>query len=152
MPPNLAVPDGSLARSAHPTHLRAVAVPPPRSRGVRAFRGATTVAADEPALIREAVIELLETLLDDNDLAPHDVISAVFTATPDLVSEFPAHAARLIGWTDIPLLCAQELPVAGALPRCIRVMLHAETRRQRAEVRHAYLREAVLLRQDLLSD
>lgn len=150
MPTNLA--GSPLAPSGDPAHLRAVAAPPPRARSVRAFRGATTVVADEPALIRAAVIELLETLLDDNDLAPADVISAVFTATPDLVSEFPAHAARLIGWTDIPLLCAQELPVEGALPRCIRVMLHAETRRQRAEVRHAYLREAVLLRQDLLSD
>ncbi len=135
-------------------HLRAVnaKAPPPRTRSVRALRGATTVAADDPVLIREAVIELLETLLDENDLSPSEVISAVFTATPDLVSEFPAHAARTLGWTDIPLLCAQELPVEGALPRCIRVMLHAETRLHRAEIRHAYLRDAVLLRQDLLSD
>ncbi len=121
-------------------------------RGVRAIRGATTVLSDEPALIREAVIELLESMLDDNDLSPADVISAVFTATCDLVSEFPAHAARLIGWSDIPLLCAQELPVQGALPRCIRVMLHAESRRTRAEIRHVYLRDAILLRTDLLAD
>lgn len=126
--------------------------PPLRARAVRAIRGATTVAADEPVFIREAVIELLEAMLDENDLSPSDVISAVFTATPDLVSEFPAHAARVIGWTDIPLLCAQELPVEGALPMCIRVMMHAETRRPRGEIRHAYLREAVLLRQDLMSD
>jgi len=119
---------------------------------VRALRGATTVTADDPAAIREAVIELLETMLDDNDLTPADVISALFTATPDLVSEFPAHAARTLGWTDIPLLCAQELPVEGALPRCIRVLLHAETRLHRSEIKHAYLREAVLLRQDLQSD
>lgn len=119
---------------------------------MRAVRGATTVDADEPELIREAVIELLEVMLDDNDISPADVISAVFTATGDLVSEFPAHAARLLGWTDIPLLCAQELPVTGALPRCIRVLLHAEMTRQRAEVRHAYLRHAVLLRTDLLAD
>lgn len=116
------------------------------------MRGATTVEADQPELIREAVIELLESMLDDNDLSPADVISAVFTATPDLVSEFPAHAARLLGWTDIPLLCAQELPVTGALPRCIRVMLHAEMTRERSAVRHAYLRHAVLLRSDLLAD
>lgn len=125
---------------------------PPRPRSVRAVRGATTVRADEPALIREAVTELLEAILDDNDIVPADVISAVFTATPDLVSEFPAHAARLFGWTDIPLLCAQELPVEGALPRCIRVLLHAETRRARNEIRHVYLRDAILLRADLLSD
>lgn len=125
---------------------------PLRPRGVRAIRGATTVRADEAELIREAVIELLEALLDDNDVSPAEVISAVFTATPDLVSEFPAHAARLLGWSDIPLLCAQELPVTGALPRCIRVMLHAESRRTRAEIRHVYLRDAILLRTDLLAD
>lgn len=125
---------------------------PVRSRSVRAVRGATTVAADDPTLIREAVTELIEALLNDNDLVPADLISAVFTATGDLVSEFPAHAARLYGWNDIPLLCAQELPVAGALPRCIRVLLHAETRRQRSEIRHVYLRDAILLRADLLSD
>lgn len=123
-----------------------------RPRSVRAIRGATTVEADEPALIREAVTELLEAVLDDNDLAPMDIISAVFTATPDLTSEFPAHAARLFGWTDIPLLCAQELPVVGALPRCLRVMVHAETRLARNEIRHVYLREAILLRADLLAD
>ena len=125
---------------------------PNRLRSVRAVRGATTVAADEPLLIREAVTELLEAILNDNDIVPNDIISAVFTATNDLVSEFPAHAARLYGWTDVPLLCAQELPVAGALTRCVRVLLHAETRRQRSEIRHVYLRDAVLLRSDLLAD
>jgi chorismate mutase len=136
---------------ANGPHLRGVTAPS-RPRTLRAVRGATTVRADEPALIREAVIELLESILDDNDIVPADVISAVFTATPDLVSEFPAHAARMLGWTDIPLLCAQELPVGGALPRCIRVLIHAETRRPRHEIRHVYLRDAVLLRTDLLSD
>lgn len=121
-------------------------------RSVRAVRGATTVAADDPAQIRAAVTELLEHLLDENDIVPNDLISAMFTATPDLVSEFPAHSARLLGWTDIPLLCAQELPVVGALPRCIRVLVHAESRRKRSEIRHVYLRDAILLRADLLSD
>ncbi len=132
-------------------HLPAVATPS-RTRSVRAVRGATTVAADQPVLIREAVTELLEAILNDNDLVPADIVSAVFTATPDLVSEFPAHAARLYGWTDVPLLCAQELPVTGALQRCVRVLLHAETRRHRSEIRHVYLRDAVLLRSDLLAD
>ena len=132
-------------------HLRAVAAPA-RTRSVRAVRGATTVSADQPALIRVAVTELLEAILNDNDIVPADIVSAVFTATPDLVSEFPAHAARLFGWTDVPLLCAQELPVTGALQRCIRVLLHVETRRHRSEMRHAYLRDAVLLRTDLLAD
>ena len=132
-------------------HLREMRTSP-RPRTIRAFRGATTVAADQPLLIREAVQEMLDAMLDDNNLVPADIISAVFTATPDLVSEFPAHAARLIGWTDIPLLCAQELPVVGALPRCLRVMVHAETTRTRSEVRHVYLRDAILLRSDLLAD
>lgn len=119
---------------------------------MRAIRGATTVERDDPALIREAVTELLKTMLDDNEVVLAQVISAVFTATPDLTSEFPAHAARLLGWTDVPLLCAQELPVQGALPQCIRVLLHVESRRERAEIKHSYLRHAVLLRADLLAD
>lgn len=123
-----------------------------RPRNVRAVRGATTVQADDPTQIREAVTELLEAILDDNDLAPMDIISAIFTTTPDLVSEFPAHAARLYGWNDIPMICAQELPVPGALPRCVRVMVHCETRLARNEIRHVYLRDAVLLRADLLAD
>jgi len=138
----------------HERHLHAV-TPIARTKGhrsVRAVRGATTVKADDPALIRAAVTELLESVLNDNDLVPADIISAVFTATHDLVSEFPAHAARLYGWTDIPLLCAQELPVHGALPKCIRVLVHAESRRARSEIRHVYLRDAVLLRSDLLAD
>ncbi len=121
-------------------------------RSVRALRGATTVDRDDPVLIRARVQELLEALLEDNDITPLEIISAVFTATPDLISEFPAHAARLYGWDDVPLLCAQELPVPGSLPRCVRVLLHVETSRSRSEMQHAYLHEAVLLRQDLLSD
>ncbi|MDQ8157118.1 MAG: chorismate mutase [Gemmatimonadota bacterium] len=125
---------------------------PSSLRSVRGIRGATTVAADQPPLIRAAVRELLEAILNENDIAPADVISAVFTATPDLVSEFPAYAARQMGWTDIPLLCAQELPVVDALPRCLRVLLHVETSRQRGEIRHLYLRDAILLRSDLQGD
>jgi chorismate mutase len=119
---------------------------------VRAVRGATTVPHDDPQVIRDAVHELLDALLDMNDLTSLDIISCIFTTTTDLVSEFPAHAARIYGWTDVPLLCCQELPIDGALPRCIRVMLHVETPRQRHEMHHAYLHEAVLLRQDLLYD
>lgn len=119
---------------------------------VRAVRGATTVNRDDPREIRIAVHELLDQMLEQNDLTSLDIISAVFTATNDVVSEFPAHAARLYGWTDVPLLCAQELPVDGALPHCVRVMLHVETARARHELKHVYLRNAILLRQDLLSD
>ena len=119
---------------------------------MRALRGATTVERDEPLLIREAVHELLDAMLNDNDLGSMNIVSVVFTATPDLVSEFPAHAARLYGWTDIPLLCAQELPVDGALKRCVRVLIHVESTKARHELKHVYLRAAVLLRQDLQSD
>ncbi|HVT38051.1 MAG TPA: chorismate mutase [Gemmatimonadaceae bacterium] len=119
---------------------------------VRAVRGATSVTRDEPALIRAAVQELLDKLLEENDVAVVDVVSAIFTATTDLLSEFPAHGARLHGWTGVPLLCAQELSVHGALPRCLRVLLHVETIRARNEMKHVYLHEAILLRQDLRSD
>ena len=119
---------------------------------VRGVRGATTVQRDEPLEIREAVQELIEAMLEENDLTSMDIVSAVFTTTPDLVSEFPAYAARMYGWTDVPMLCAQELPVQGALGRCIRVLLHVETTRLRHEMRHLYLRDAILLRQDLVSD
>ena len=121
-------------------------------RTIRALRGATTVALDDPLAIREGVHELLEVLMDENDLTPSEIISAVFTATADLLSEFPAHAARVLGWDDVPLLCAQELAVPGSLPRTIRVLLHVETSRARNEMRHVYLHDAILLRQDLLSD
>lgn len=119
---------------------------------MRGVRGATTVQRDEPQEIRDAVQELIEALLEENDLTSMDIVSAIFTTTPDLVSEFPAYAARMYGWTDVPLLCAQELPVDGALGRCIRVLLHVETTRLRHEMRHLYLRDAILLRQDLVSD
>lgn len=119
---------------------------------VRGVRGATTVQRDEPLQIREAVQELIEAMLEENDLTSMDIVSAIFTTTPDLVSEFPAYAARLYGWTDVPMLCAQELPVHGALGRCVRVLLHVETTRLRHEMRHLYLRDAILLRQDLVAD
>jgi len=122
-------------------------VSPPRR--VRAFRGATTVPADDPLLIAEATAELVRELVSRNALDPDDLVSAFFTVTPDLRSEFPARAARDVGWGDVPLLCTVEIPVAGALPRCIRVLVHAETSRDRDEVRHVYLRDARTLRPDL---
>ena len=119
------------------------------ARRLRAFRGATTVTADDPALIAEATAELVRELVARNALEPDDLVSAFFTVTPDLRSEFPARAARDVGWGDVPLLCTVEIPVDGALPRCIRVLVHAETARARHEVRHVYLRDARALRPDL---
>jgi chorismate mutase len=115
----------------------------------RAIRGATRLTADDPAEMAEAVVELVSAMLERNDLATDDLISVIFTATPDLVSMFPAAAARGLGLGDVPLLCAQEIDVAGALSRVVRVLLHAELDRPRAEVVHVYLRGAEVLRQDL---
>lgn len=118
---------------------------------VRALRGAIQVDADERALILDAVRELIVTLLARNEVASDDIISCLFTATPDLRSEFPAYAARLLGFTDVPLLCATEIDVPGAMPRVVRVLAHVETQRSRADIHHVYLRGAAALRRDLPS-
>ncbi len=120
-------------------------------RSVRAFRGAITATANEREAILGATVELLETLTGQNALVPDDVISAVFTVTEDLDAVFPAEAARRIGWSQVPLLCAREIPVPGALGRCIRILLHAETALARSEIQHVYLQEATRLRPDLHS-
>jgi chorismate mutase len=118
-------------------------------RRARAIRGATTVDSDTPDQIRHATRELLETIVARNDVTSADVISAIFTVTHDLTSEFPAHAARELGWLDVPLLCTLEIPVPGSLPKCIRVLLHVESSASRTEIRHVYLHAARALRPDL---
>jgi chorismate mutase len=119
---------------------------------IRGIRGAITVEADEPELILSATRELLESILRANDLIEFDdVISAIFTTTADLLSTFPAEAARRMGMGQVPLLCAQEIPVPGSMPRCIRVLIHANTDRTPAEIRHVYLRNAQNLRPDMKS-
>src|SRR5690242_4532892 len=100
----------------------------------RAIRGATRLTADDPAEMSEAVVEMVSAMLERNGLDHEALISAIFTATPDLVSMFPAAAARGLGLGDVPLICAQEIAVAGALPRVVRVLMHAELDRPRAEV------------------
>jgi chorismate mutase len=116
---------------------------------VRALRGATCLTADDSEEMHDAVVELLAELFERNGLSTDDLISIVFTATPDLHAEFPAAAARRLGLGDVPLLCAQELDVAGALPRVVRVLVHTETPLGRHEIVHVYLRGAEVLRQDL---
>jgi chorismate mutase len=116
---------------------------------VRAIRGATRLEVDEAEHMRDRVVELVRAMLDRNGLVVDDLISVVFTATPDLHSDFPAAAARSVGLGDVPLICAQELDVAGALPRVVRVMAHAEMQVTRADVTHVYLRGAEVLRKDL---
>ena len=119
---------------------------------VRALRGATTVGADDADAIGEATRELLSQIMSVNALVPADVVSVIFTVTADLRSDFPARAARDLGWVDVPLLCTVEIPVPNALARCIRVLMHVETSRPRDAMKHVYLREARTLRPDLLAD
>ena len=121
-------------------------------RRARAIRGATTVESDAPEQIRRATRELLETIVDRNGITSADVISAIFTVTHDLTSEFPAHAARELGWLDVPLLCTLEIPVPGSLAMCIRVLLHVESDVPRTGIRHVYLHDARTLRPDLASE
>jgi chorismate mutase len=119
---------------------------------VRALRGATQVEVDDRDSIIDATAELVSTVLERNGLTADDLISIFFTTTPDLVAEFPAYAARVIGITDVPLLCASEIDVPGAMPRVIRLMAHVEAAFTRAEARHVYLRGAAALRTDLPRD
>jgi chorismate mutase len=113
---------------------------------VRGVRGATTVAANDRAPILSATRELLGQLVRANGIAPADVASAWFTVTEDLDAEFPAFAAREIGWTEVPLICGREIPVPGSLPSCIRVLIHWNTDRAQRDVRHVFLHGARALR------
>jgi chorismate mutase len=115
---------------------------------LRALRGATTVDENDAEAILAATDELLRALIDRNGLAGDDMVSCIFTCTDDLDAEFPAVAARRLGLSSVPLLCAREIDVPGALPRTIRVLLHAYADPV-SEARHVYLRDAVKLRADL---
>jgi chorismate mutase len=118
-------------------------------RAVRAVRGAIQVDADDREAILSCAATLIEQVLERNGIQPGDLISMMFTATPDLTAEFPAYAARQLGLTDVPLLCASEIAVPGAMPRVLRVLVHAESERPRADIRHVYLDGAAALRTDL---
>ena len=121
----------------------------PMPRSLRALRGATTVDADDPQQITERVMEMLDALMDRNDLVHDDVVSILFTATDDIHSMFPALPARKAGFGDIPLICARELDIVGGTPRCIRVLVHIETAKERGDLRHVYLHGARGLNDDL---
>ena len=115
---------------------------------LRALRGATTVRANDADAILEATEELVREVVERNGLALDDMVSCIFTCTPDLDAEFPALAARRLGLSAVPLLCAREIAVPGALPRVIRLLLHCYAEGDgRGE--HVYLREAASLREDL---
>lgn len=119
---------------------------------VRGIRGATSVETDSAEEILAATRELLREILRTNGIDDFDeIVSAIFTTTPDLTATFPAEAARELGMNQVPLLCASEIRVPGSMPRCIRVLLHVNTERKPGEMAHVYLREAKRLRPDVSS-
>jgi chorismate mutase len=116
---------------------------------VRAIRGATQLVEDTREQMLERVTEMVTEVMSANGLDVDDFISVIFTATSDLVAEFPAYAARRLGFGEIPLLCARELEIEASMPRVVRMMAHVESRRARSEITHVYLHGAAALRSDL---
>ncbi|HET7070312.1 MAG TPA: chorismate mutase [Nocardioides sp.] len=116
---------------------------------VRAVRGATQLEVDDRDHMLRRVTEMVTEVMDANGWDVDDFISIIFTATTDLVSEFPAYAARVLGFTDVPLICTRELEVEGSMPRVVRMMAHVETDLPRADITHVYLHGAAALRRDL---
>ena len=112
----------------------------------RGIRGATTALANTAEDILEATLELMHVLIALNDLRPEDVASVIFTTTPDLNATFPAIAARELGWSEVPLLCSHEMDVPASLQKAVRVLIHVNTSKSAAEIRHVYLKDARQLR------
>jgi chorismate mutase len=106
------------------------------------------VTRDVPALVIDATRELLEAIVYNNGIVPEDIASNIFTVTPDIQSEYPARAARALGWTDVALLGATEMDVGTGLPHCIRVLVHVNTDQPASAIRHIYLHQARTLRPD----
>jgi chorismate mutase len=121
----------------------------PLTMVLRAIRGATQVSVNSSVAIGDGVRELLPAMLKANGLEVDDVISVLMTATPDLTADFPAAAARDVGFAGTPLICAVEIDVTGALGRIIRVLMHAESDKSKSEISHIYLHGATALRKDL---
>jgi chorismate mutase len=115
---------------------------------VRGVRGASTVDENSKAAIVEETRLLLSAMLSENSIALDDIASILFTLTPDLDAEFPAVAARELGFSDVPLICASEIPVPGALASCVRVLIHWNTDKKAADIHHVYLKKATSLRPD----
>ena len=116
---------------------------------VRAVRGATQLDVDEREHLLDRVEEMVLDVMRSNGLGVDDFISVIFTATSDVTSEFPAYAARQLGFGDVPLICARELEIAGSMQRVVRMLAHVETDLPRAEMTHCYLHGAAALRKDL---
>lgn len=119
---------------------------------IRGVRGATTITSDEPDQVLQATSELLDAILYENSgMQLEDIASVFFTTTEDIASTYPALAARQMGWDLVPMMCSREIPVPVGLPLCIRVLIHWNTDREQAAIKHVYLREAVRLRPDLVA-
>ena len=116
---------------------------------VRAVRGATQLESDDRDHMLERVAEMVLDAMEANGLEVDDFISVIFTATSDLVAEFPAYAARRLGFGEIPLICARELEIAGSMPRVVRMMAHVESDLPKSDITHVYLHGAAALRRDL---
>ncbi len=116
---------------------------------VRGIRGATTVEVNSKEEIVSATQELIQNMISENKIELGDVASIFFTTTPDLNADFPAQAARRLGMNLVPLLCASEIAVPGALAKCIRILIHWNTNKAQTEIKHSYLRGAKVLREDL---
>ena len=116
---------------------------------VRGIRGAITVAENTVEEVQEATLTLLQEMIKQNNLQEEHVASAFFTVTEDINADFPAYAARKMGWHYVPMLCTREIAVPGSLEKTIRVLLHVNTTKSQQEIRHIYLREAVKLRPDI---
>ena len=116
---------------------------------VRAVRGATQLDTDDREHMLERVAEMVVDVMEANALEVDNFISVIFTATSDLVSEFPAYAARRLGFSDVPLICTRELEIEGSMPRVVRMLAHVETELPRADITHVYLHGAANLRRDL---
>ena len=115
----------------------------------RGIRGATTVDSNTKEDILEATTELLQELIDSNEMEPEDIACAIFTTTADLNAEFPAAAARELGWTNVALLCSQEIDVPGSLQSCLRILILYNTQKSADEIVHVYTRGATVLKADL---
>jgi chorismate mutase len=115
----------------------------------RGVRGATTVEENSREAILRGARQLMALMIRLNDIDADDVASAIFSVTPDLNAEFPALAARQLGWLDVPLLCTNEIPVRGSLARCVRILINWNTTKSQGEVHHVYIKEAIQLRPDL---
>jgi len=119
----------------------------------RGIRGATTINSNSESAIMEGTAELLNTIMHSNPtVSPEDIAFILFTVTPEITAVYPAKAARQLGWKTVPLMCAQEIPVDGSLPMCIRVLITCNTTMTQEEIHHVYLRQAVTLRPDLAFD